>query len=182
LDCFGFTELLKLWENSYCTRRKPLIFQKVEEFKHSIAKIGSLTQFDKENKKELKKLDRLLPIIKGFVCESSGKISPNSFIALHELFTFSLKYDPNRIAKVCLAFALEVIDKNPDGGFPMGPLYSFRLFSVHNAEPRPTLASKDWGYLYEKWTKYFNQDKPYSKFIFRMLGAHGINNVRNEIL
>jgi hypothetical protein len=169
-------------ENRNCTRQKPLIFQKYEEFKQSIRKIRSLAQLDKENKKELKKLDRLLPIIKEFVCESCGKITPDSFIALHELFNFALKCDHNRIAKVCLAFALEVFDKHLEIEFPLEPLESFRLFSEHNAEPKPTLTSQDWWNLYEKSIEYFYQGKYYSKLVFRMLGAHGTNDVRNEII
>jgi hypothetical protein len=179
---FWFYRVINVEENSNSLKQHPLIIQKLDDFRHSIEKIESFGQLDKENEKELEKLDRLLPIIKGFVCESAGKIRPDLFIALHELFTFALKYDRDRIAKVCLAFALEVIEKHADIKLPMEPLYSFRLFSVHNAEPRPALTFQDWWYLYEKNIEKFNQDNPYSKFILRMLGAHGPNDVRNEIL
>jgi hypothetical protein len=179
---FWFYRVTAVEENSNSLKQHPLIIQKLDDFKHSIEKIESFGQLDKENEKELEKLDRLFPIIKGFVCESAGKISSESFIALHELFTFALKYDPDRIAKACLAFALEGIVKHADIKFPMEPLYSFRLLSVHNAEPKPTLTFEDWWYFYEKYLKKFKLDNPCSKFILRMLGAHGPNKVRNEIL
>ena len=182
LGIFWFYRVGVMLNKGYCSRPRTILLQKFEDFPASINSIGSFAELGRDNSEELKELDQLLPIIKEFVHEAKGKIAPKSFEAIYKLFTHAIKEDPANIPKACLAFSLEAIHKDVNDELPWGPLYSFRLFSVHNSEPKAILTFEDWWYLFKKGVKCAEYDETFSNFVLRMVGAHGPNYIRKEVL